>query len=327
MVIPALKSDIGRRVTLRELRLFIAAARSGSMLRAADEIGLTQPALSKSIADLERTLGVRLLERNSRGVRPTPHGEVLLRRATGVFEELRQAVDELGFLTDASRGQLRIGATPTLCAGLLPAVINGMLGSRPRFHFEAAELDSRKLAGEVLARSVDLAIGPEHIASENPQLAFERLFDDRLFIAAGPHHPLAGKRSLRFEELTRCRWVLPSPDASVTAQLRSEFQSRGLQPPEVAVTTMSVLIRSELIARGGFLTLLYGSVLRFASRPELLRVLPIDLPSGISVGALRLRDRTLAPGADLFVRAARETARPLGGLKAAALQRKRPTRR
>ena len=83
---------VPRRVTLRELRLLLAASQAGSILKAANEIGLTQPALSKSIADLEGTFGIRLFDRTNRGVIPTPHGEILLRRATGVFEELRQAV-------------------------------------------------------------------------------------------------------------------------------------------------------------------------------------------------------------------------------------------
>jgi DNA-binding transcriptional LysR family regulator len=107
-------------VTLRELRLLLAVARSGSILKAASEIGLTQPALSKSIAGLEATFGVRLFDRNNRGVSVTPQGEILLRRAAGVFEELRQAVDELQSLADAARGELRLGGTPAVCAGLLP---------------------------------------------------------------------------------------------------------------------------------------------------------------------------------------------------------------
>src|ERR1700681_3581262 len=81
---------IVRRVTLRELRLLLAVARSGSILKAADDIGLTQPAVSKAIADLEGTLGVRLFDRTNRGVEATPYGRIVLIRAAGVFEELRQ---------------------------------------------------------------------------------------------------------------------------------------------------------------------------------------------------------------------------------------------
>ncbi|MQT91631.1 LysR family transcriptional regulator, partial [Pseudomonas helleri] len=85
---------IVRRVTLRELRLLAAIAHSGSILKAAQEVGLSQPALSKALADLEETLGVRLFDRTNRGVEPTPHGSVFIRRALAVFDEMRRGVEE-----------------------------------------------------------------------------------------------------------------------------------------------------------------------------------------------------------------------------------------
>jgi hypothetical protein len=85
------------------------------------------------------------------------------------------------------------------------------------------------------------------------------------------------------------------------------------------VTTMSISVRHDLIARHRFLTVLYGSVLRSGSVPKLVRVLPIDMATGISVGVIRLRGRTLAPSAEVFVQAARETARPLRSLRASQL--------
>jgi len=316
-----MKMDIvGRRVTLRELRLFLAVARSGSIVRAANEIGLTQPALSKSIAELERTFGVRLFDRTNRGVTPTPHGEVLLRRATGVFEELRQAVDELGTLTDASRGELRLGGTPTMCAGLLPRAITSVLGNRPKFRFHVAELESGKLGSEVLTRSLDVGLGREQVVGANENLVFDRLFDDRLFIVAGAHHPLAGRRSITLEEAADQQWVLPTTEASVTAQFGSELRKQRLELPQSTVTTMSVLVRYELIASNSFLTVMYGSVLRFGNMPKFLRVLPIALPAGIPVGILRLKNRTLAPSAEFVIGVIREMVRPMHSLRAKQLR-------
>lgn len=312
---------VGRRVTLRELRLFLAVARSGSIVKAANEIGLTQPALSKSIAELERTFGVRLFDRTNRGVTPTPHGEVLLRRATGVFEELRQAEDELGTLTDASRGELRLGGTPTMCAGLLPGAITSVLSNRPKLRFRVAELESGKLGSEVLTRAVDAGIGREQIAGENDSLVFDRLFDDRLFIVAGAHHPLAGRRSTTLEEVVCQQWVLPTTEGSVTAQFGSELRKHKLDLPPSAVTTMSVLVRYELIATNAFLTVMYGSVLRFGNVPKFLRVLPIDLPTGIPIGILRLKNRTLAPSGEFFIAVTREMVRPMQSLSAKQLRR------
>lgn len=317
-----MKMDVvGRRVTLRELRLFLAVARSGSIVKAANEIGLTQPALSKSIAELERTFGVRLFDRTNRGVTPTPHGEVLLRRATGVFEELRQAVDELGTLTDASRGELRLGGTPTMCAGLLPRAITSVLSNRPKFRFHVAELESGKLGSEVLTRSLDVGLGREQVVGANENLVFDRLFDDRLFIVAGAHHPLAGRRSITLEEAAHQQWVLPTTEGSVTAQFGSELRKQRLELPQSTVTTMSVLVRYELIASNSFLTVMYGSVLRFGNVPKFLRVLPIALPAGIPVGILRLKNRTLAPSAEFVIAVIREMVRPMHSLSAKQLRR------
>ena len=312
-----------RRVTLRELRLLLAVARSGSILKAASEIGLTQPALSKSIAGIEATFGVRLFDRNNRGVSVTPQGEILLRRAAGVFEELRQAVDELQSLADAARGELRLGGTPAVCAGLLPHAIGAARSDRPGFRFHVAELESGTLASEVAGRSVDLGIGRERRGGSGCDLAFERLFDDRLFIVAGAHHPLAGRRTVRLEETALHPWALPSADGSVTAHLEAQFRLQGLSLPDPTVTTMSMLVRSELVATHSYLTVLYGSILRFGKLPAALRVLPIELPSGIPVGVVRARGRTLAPSAEVFMQALRDVVRPMQSLTARQLRGQR----
>ena len=312
---------IARRITLRELRLLLAVARSGSILKAANEIGLTQPALSKCIAELEGAFGVRLFDRTNRGVTPTPHGEVLLRRATGVFEELRQAVDELGFLTDGSRGELRIGGTPTMCAGLLPRAISTVLDQRANFRFHIAELESGQLASEVLTRSLDFGIGREHNAGNNNNLVFDRLFDDRLFIVAGAKHPLATRRSVTLDEVARHQWLLPATDGSMILQLRNEFRRQKIELPKSAVTTMSMLVRHELIATNCFLTVMYGSALRFGNAPRFLRVLPLDVRTGIPIGIIRLKNRTLAASAELFMETVREIVRPMSSISATQLRR------
>ncbi len=145
---------IARRVTLRELRLLLAVARCGSILKAAQDIGLTQPAVSKSIADLEGVLGVRLFDRTNRGVEPTPYGRVVLLRAAGVFDELRQAVEELAFLSGSSGGELRIGGTPAMCGGLLSHAISAIEGERPGVQFHVVELESEKLVGIMMVTGI-----------------------------------------------------------------------------------------------------------------------------------------------------------------------------
>jgi DNA-binding transcriptional LysR family regulator len=105
------------------------------------------------------------------------------------------------------------------------------------------------------------------------------------------------------------------------AKLKSEFHRQKLALPEPAVTAMSLLLRLELIATNAFLTVMYGSVLRFGSVPRFLRVLPIELPTGIPIGMVRLKNRTHAPSAQVFIDATRELVRPMRSLNAKQLRR------
>lgn len=312
---------IARRMTLRELRLLLAVARSGSILRAAQDVGVTQPAVSKSIADLEGVLGVRLFDRTNRGVEPTPHGRVVLLRAAGVFDELRQAVEELDFLSGSSGGELRIGGTPAMCGGLLSHAIRTIESERPDVQFHVVELESEKLVGEVRARAIDVGLAREPTLGLADDIAFDPLFEDRLFVVAGAHHPLAGRRSIKLEEVADQRWVLPMPQSPVNQQFRSAFERLESRLPHPAVTTMSLLVRYELLATDRFVTVLHGSLLQFGNMPSYVRVLPIELSAGIPIGLTKVRNRTVAPVAELFTQRMREIVEPMRSLSAHKLQR------
>ena len=111
---------IGRRIRLRDLHILLAVAQSGSMASAAERLAVSQPVVSKVIADLEHVLGVRVLDRDRHGAEPTAYGRALLSRGLAAFDELRQGVKEIEFLLDPTAGELRIGATEPIVAGLLP---------------------------------------------------------------------------------------------------------------------------------------------------------------------------------------------------------------
>src|SRR5262245_51843663 len=103
---------IGRRVKLRDLHILIAVVQSGSMAMAAKRLAVSQPVVSKTIADLEHTLKVRLLDRGRKGIEVTPFGQALLRRGVAAFDELRQGVKEIECLADPAAGEVRIVGTP-----------------------------------------------------------------------------------------------------------------------------------------------------------------------------------------------------------------------
>lgn len=312
--------SIVRRLSLRELRLLLAVARAGSILKAAHQIGLTQPAVSKAIADLEQTLGVRLFDRNNRGVEPTPQGAVLIRRALAVFDEMRQAVQELDFLADASSGEVRIGGTPSVCGGLLAHAVALLQAERPGVRHDVVELESEQLLAEVRGRLVDLGVGRKPALRADDEIGFEPLFEDRLFAVVGARHALAGRRAITPAELAAQRWVFPLAGSFVTRQLEAAFERLGVGAPVPAVATMSTLLRYEMLATQRFVTVLHGSLLRYGQLPGNLRVLPVDLGAAVPVGLFRARQRTLSPAAEMLARQLHKLAPAMQTISARQLQ-------
>src|SRR5712672_4069613 len=105
---------IGRRIRLRDLHILLAVVQCKSLAKAAEQLAISRPVISRAIADLEHVLGVRLLERDRHGAEPTVYGAALLKRGSAVFDELREGVKDIEFLTDPAAGEVRIGGNPLL---------------------------------------------------------------------------------------------------------------------------------------------------------------------------------------------------------------------
>ena len=166
-----------RRIKLSDLRLFHAVTQHGSMAKAAVHLNLSQPAVSKAIAALECTLGVRLLDRYPQGVDPTPYGRALLKGGIAVFDELKQSVSQIAFLADPSAGDLRIGCTHAGAVALVPAVIDKLSRQYSKIVFHVTIADTASLAAHALPkRTIDLAIGATPELVSDAQIQVEPLF-------------------------------------------------------------------------------------------------------------------------------------------------------
>jgi DNA-binding transcriptional LysR family regulator len=137
---------IGRRLKLRDLHILLAVAKSGSMGKAAADLAVSQPAVSKAIADLEHALGVRLLDRSPQGIEPTMYGRAVLKCGNNVFDDLRVGVKELEFLADPTAGELSIGCTEPLAAGFVSVVVDRFSRLYPKAVFHVVTTD-RTVAG------------------------------------------------------------------------------------------------------------------------------------------------------------------------------------
>jgi DNA-binding transcriptional LysR family regulator len=280
------------------------------MAKAAAALAISQPAVSKAIADMEHTVGLRLLDRSRHGIQPTIYGEALVRHGTAIFDELRQAALHLNFLSDPTAGELRIGSQESMAAGVLPAIIDRFSREHPRVNVTVTQAGFASAHfPELHARRIDLLLGRIFQPLEQEDIEFEKLFDDQPVIVAGSRSNLARAHRLELADLIDERWVLIPPDTLPGASFASIFEDSGLEMPRGPLTTLSVHLSLQLAATGRFLALLPGSVVRFGGKRWPIKVLPVKLPVRLRpVAIMRLKNRTLSPVAQAFIDCAKNVA-------------------
>lgn len=305
-----LSDRIGRRVKLHDLHVLLSVAHAGSMSKAASLLNTGQPAISRSIADLEHTLGVRLLDRNRQGIAPTAYGRALLDGATIVFDDLRQTMKNIEFLADPTVGELRVGCSVFLATSFVSAVIDRLSRRHPRILFRLVTASMEALPRELIERNVDLLIMRNSSPIEDNRLDYEVLFDESYSVAVGAKNPWTRRRRLDLADLINEPWVLP-PAHHATGLIAAEaFRASGLDFPPAAVIAEPAEVRISLLATGRFVSIFPDSTLRFSARYPQLKVLPIKQRlSRIPVGIAILKDRTISPLARLFIDSCRELAK------------------
>jgi DNA-binding transcriptional LysR family regulator len=307
-----MQNPIERRLKLHDLRVLITVAQSGSMLKAARQLNTSQPAVSRSIAELEHALGVRLLERSRQGVEPTIYGQALLDCGTAVFDDLRQGVKNIAFLVDPTEGELRIGGDFPGTAGVIPAAIGRFRRKYPRVEIHGTLINEvHRQQSALRERSIDFFFGRLAEAFDK-DLHAEVLFEEGLVAVAGSHNYWTRRRKIQLAELADEPWLLPAPDTVIGSLVGQAFRANDLDFPPKEVVMGSVLHMHSLIANGDFLGFLPSSLLRLRTMGLGLKMLPVDLPIAPSpFGILRLKNRMLSPLAESFIACAREIVRPL----------------
>jgi DNA-binding transcriptional LysR family regulator len=307
-----LSDRIGRRMKLNDLHVLMTVVQAGSMNKAAMLLNTTQPAVSRSIGELERTVGVRLLDRGPQGVEPTNYGRVLLDGGAAVFDDLRQTLKSIEFLADPTAGEVRIGCNPFLAASFVSAVVDRLSRRYPRIVFHLVTAYVETLHRELRERNVDLLITRRSGPVADERLGYEFLFDNSYVVAAGVQSPWVRRRRIELAELVNELWVLPPPESTLGSVAMEAFRASGLDYPRTTVVTEPAEVRISLLATGRFLSIFPASVLRFSTMRTELKVLPVKQAfARVPVGIVTLKNRTLSPLAQLFIDTAREVAKPL----------------
>ena len=237
----------------RRLLTFREVARLGSFSRAAEELSLTQPAVSQQILSLERQLGIRLIDRGPGGLGLTDAGALLLQHADAVSGRLRLATEQLGALVGEERRHLAVGAFPSAIATIVPEVIVRMRAAEPELEVTVAEGAMEDLVAAVRDGTLHLALLFQDAAAprrDHEDLERHDLFEEPMVAALPPLHRLARRKTIDLEQLAGDAWTAPSRDGLVHRTcLAAGFE------PNIAFVTRDVLAFRELVASGLAVTL------------------------------------------------------------------------
>jgi LysR family pca operon transcriptional activator len=307
-------SQIKRRLKLKDLDVFMAVAALGGMGKAAERLNLSQPAVSKAVADLERTLGVRLLDRSRQGVEPTAYGTALMKRGTAVFDELRQCVGDMDYLSDPAIGELRIGVVEGIASAIVAPLIHRLSAKFPKMTFSVEVAGTAKLCSELSNRGIELAIAKTAGVLPEDQQG-ETLFTDPLVVVTAATNPLTRRRTITLADLLDEPWTLEPPGTFLGELSAIAFRGAGLTPPKATIVTNSRNFQFALLETGRFLTFHPAFALSLPPKHRTLKALPIALPhTQMPVQVITPLHRSLSPVAQLFIGQLRAMTKPLAGV-------------
>lgn len=296
----------------RRLIELLSIAESGSFTKAAAARRVSQPALSNSMAVLERSLGVRVLERGRSGAALTDYGRLLVTHAQALSALLARAEDDVALKRQGLEGFLRVGASPLACAALVPQAVAALMRKTPNVRIELDERPDDQLMHGLRTGAFDLIVNPAGGASDPPEIARETLLGDVPVLLVRRRHPLARRRTLRLKDVGDVHWVLPSPQTAMWRHIEALFAAENVSWPSNYVSSNSVLALRSLVLGSDSVTISSPHLMELELATAQLVGIPLRKPQFKREIVLRRRkDQALSPLAERFVAALRAEAATL----------------
>lgn len=292
---------------LKHLQLLVALDQFRHLGRASEYLSLTQPAVSKTLAEVERLFAVPLFLRSTRGTEPTAYGQTVVRFARSVLADLDRTRDELEAVASGAAGRVRVGAMVVATPVLLAQGIERLKAQSPQTTVLVEEGDLTRLLPQLRMGELDLFVGRLEPGYAAPDLETEPLYEEPMSIVCGPDDPLAARRGLDWAELAARAWVMPPPWASSRVKLHQMFYKHRLDPPVDVIETASFLVTLTCLRERGALGFWARSVAEHYRGQGLVQLLQIEVPIELPpVGLMTLRGRLRTPAAEQFMACLRE---------------------
>ncbi|WP_408593531.1 LysR family transcriptional regulator [Limnohabitans sp.] len=293
----------------RKVQLFLAAARHGNLTEAAASMEISQPALSKSIKALEKSLGVRLLERGRFGVSLTPFGQALMEHGRVIEAEMRNALGEIQSMRGAQRGHVMMGCGPTEATRLLPKALKVLADQNPDVHVTVLYGLNEALMPWVKQGEVDFALSSVPARAVDMELVHDYLFTESATVVARADHPLAKHKVVHPGMLVKFPWILPRQHELERLAFDDYFASHDLEPPVAQVETTSTVLMKSMVMHSDALTFIPKELIYWEVQAGQLKALEATGNQWERrVGMTRRRKGTLSPASKLLIQAVKSVA-------------------
>jgi LysR family transcriptional regulator of gallate degradation len=281
-------SLLAAKVTHQQLQVAIALAEQQTQTRAAQSLRVTQPAVTRTLRELEGLVRKPLFFRSARGMVATAQGQQLVRRAKLSLAEIDAMAEEVAAHLGRVQGRVVVGVPPLSAALLVPRAVDRLLRCQPALHVAVVEGTHEALLGGLRCGEVDLIVGALREASDEVRQTV--LFDDELRVVVRPGHRLARRRSAALDELVHEPWVVPREGVPARARFERVFSDAGLPLPARRVEACSLVVVRGLLLEGDRVTMASPHQMHHELASGQLVTLPVDLgdtarPIGIAVRA------------------------------------------
>ncbi|WP_119388502.1 pca operon transcription factor PcaQ [Taklimakanibacter lacteus] len=303
---------IDQRIKIRHLQTFVEVAKHRSVMRAADRLHVSQPAVTKTIRELEEALGVRVLERDGRGMRVTRHGEVFLRHAGASLSALRQGIDSVSAERLGAAPPLRVGALPTVSTRIMPKAMMMFLSETTGSRVKVVTGENSLLLEQLRVGELDIVVGRLAAPQNMSGFSFEHLYSEEVQFVVRAGHPLLSEKASGFPELSHYVVLMPTRESIIRPFVDRLLIRNGIATLPSHIETISHSFGREFVRATDAIWIISAGVVAADIAEGVLASLPIDTSETRgSVGLTMRIDATPSPALDLLVRSIREVAAAL----------------
>ncbi|KQW57596.1 LysR substrate-binding domain-containing protein [Variovorax sp. Root411] len=287
---------------LRHLQMLVALDQFRHLGRAAEFLSVTQPAVSKSLVEIERMFGLALFERSTRGTEPTPYGDSVVRFARSVLADYDRTRDEIAAVASGAAGRTSVGAMVVAMPVLVARAVEMLKARSPHTTVLVEEGDLTRLLPKLRLGELDLFVGRLEPGYAAPDLETEALYEEPMTVVVRPGHPLLEKRRPAWTDLARVPCVMPPPWASLRVKLDQMFFRDGVQPPVDIVESASFLAQMCFLQQRDAAAFMAHSVAWYFEQQGALKVLPLKVPIDLPpVGLITMRGKRRTPSTEQLI--------------------------